>query len=421
MANANISIIPQKRSAKENSQAAAKPISRMEQLYRSRFIATLSNISDAYISFTDPMGAHTFGDETAQLQCVITINSFKAYSEIALGGSNGAAQAYIDGLWQTDDLTALIRILVRNRSVLEELEGGAAQIAQWFLRVWHSRNNNSRSGSARNISAHYDLSNEFFDLFLDQHKMYSSALFTDQTESLDDASSEKLHRICQQLELCETDHVLEIGSGWGGFACYAAKNFACKVTTITISKEQQKEAIERVKQQGLEHLVDVQLLDYRDINGQFDKVVSIEMVEAVGHQYLDGYFNTIQQALVPGGRALIQAIVIEDHRYQQSLKEVDYIKRFVFPGSFIPCYSVLSQSAAKNHLVLDGLHDMGLSYATTLKIWRERFEEKLEQVKQLGFDEQFIRMWRYYLCYCEGGFAERAISVGQISFRKATD
>lgn len=419
MADSNLSIVPQKRNASDSASSA--PISRMQNVYRTRFLDTLKQIGDAHISFSDPIGAVNFGEASAELKCSIEIHSFEAYSQIALGGSNGAAQAYIDGLWQVDDLTALIRILVRNRSVLEKLEGGAAIIAQWFLRLWHARNNNSKSGSARNISAHYDLSNEFFDLFLDHHKMYSSALFLDQVESLDQASENKLHRICETLELSATDHILEIGSGWGGFACYAAKHYGCKVTTITISKEQRLEAIERVKEQGLSDLVEVQLTDYRDVDGQYDKVVSIEMIEAVGHQYLDRYFNTIQRALKPGGRALIQAIVIEDHRYQQALKEVDYIKRFVFPGSFIPCYSVLSESAAKNQLVLDGLFDMGLSYSKTLKVWRERFIENLDQVKALGFDEQFIRMWEYYLCYCEGGFAERAISVGQISFRKATD
>ncbi len=248
--------------------------------------------------------------------------------------------------------------------------------------------------------------------------MYSSYIYED-GDNLHQASTRKLQTICDQLEITAEDHVLEIGSGWGGFACYAASQTGCKVTTITISQEQYNEAIELVAREGLEKQVFVELKDYRDVTEKYDKVVSIEMIEAVGHHYLDTYFQTIANALKPEGQALIQAITVNDHRYEQSLKEVDFIKRYIFPGSFIPCASVISQTAGKHALVMENLLDIGLSYSTTLKHWRERFFENIDEVKSQGFDDRFIRLWEFYLCYCEGGFAERAISDIQVHFRKA--
>jgi len=403
----------------EQKQLTGKPISWLNAAYRKQFIKLLSNIKNGHIALSDSLGKTSLGEPSTDLKCTIHINHPNAYSSITLGGSNGAAQAYIDGLWHCDNPSNLIRILVRNRNLLDQMESGLARIAQYLLKIWHAKNHNSISGSRKNISAHYDLSNDFFRLWLDKKMMYSSALYAD-NDTLQEASDRKLQRICDTLEISAKDHVLEIGSGWGGFACYAAQQTGCHVTTITISQEQYNEASKRVASLSLQQQVTVKLLDYRDLDGQYDKVVSIEMIEAVGHHYLDNYFSTIYRSLKPNGKALIQAIVLEDHRYKQSLKEVDFIKRYIFPGSFIPCYSVITQTAGQNQLMLENLFDMGLSYAQTLHDWRRNFYQKVEEIRQQGFDDEFLRMWEFYLCYCEGGFQERAISVGQLLFRKQT-
>ena len=388
-----------------------------QRFFREQFFKLLHGIKQGYIQINDPFGSSTFGDKKSDLSCSVTIYDVATYTKIALGGSNGSGQAYIDGLWSSDNPTTLIRILVRNRNVLDSMESGLSRLAQITLKGWHALNRNSKDGSRKNIAAHYDLGNDFFRLFLDKRMMYSSGLYH-AGDDLETASQRKLERICSTLELSKHDHVIEIGSGWGGFACYAAKTTGCKVTTVTISKEQFDEASKQVKQQGLEKQVAVKLQDYRDIQGTFDKLVSIEMIEAVGHQYLDRYFNKINTLLKPKGKALLQAIVIDDAQYKRALKEVDYIKRYIFPGSFIPCYGVISQTAGNNKLMIEDLHDMGASYAQTLRDWRKRFYENNQQIKDQGYDDHFQRMWEFYLCYCEGGFDEQAISVGQILFRK---
>ena len=391
----------------------------IHRFFRTQFITLLKNIKNGHITLNDSIGSTTFGDSNHELKCEITIYDLNSYTKIALGGSNGSAQAYIDGLWSSDDPTALIRIIIRNRDVLNAMESGLSSFAQTALKVWHSLNRNSKQGSKKNITAHYDLGNDFFKLFLDSRMMYSSALYQN-GDDLESASKRKLERICNTLKLTPNDHVIEIGTGWGGFACFAAKTVGCKVTTVTISQEQHNEAISQVKQQGLETLVSVKLQDYRDIEGQYDKLVSIEMIEAVGHQYLDGYFDKIDSLLKENGTALVQAIVIDDTQYQRALKEVDYIKRYIFPGSFIPCYEIITKTADQNNLAVDEIFDMGLSYAQTLRDWRKLFYQNLDQIKAQGYDAQFLRMWEFYLCYCEGGFDEQAISVGQISFSKKT-
>ena len=388
-----------------------------QRFFREQFFKLLRSIKQGYIQINDPFGSSTFGDKKSDLSCSVTIYDVATYTKIALGGSNGSGQAYIDGLWSSDNPTALIRILVRNRNVLDSMESGLSRLAQITLKGWHALNRNSKDGSRKNIAAHYDLGNDFFRLFLDKRMMYSSGLYH-AGDDLETASLRKLERICSTLKLSKHDHVIEIGSGWGGFSCYAAKTTGCKVTTVTISKEQFDEASKQVKQQGLEKQVAVKLQDYRDIQGTFDKLVSIEMIEAVGHQYLDRYFNKINTLLKPKGKALLQAIVIDDAQYKRALKEVDYIKRYIFPGSFIPCYGVISQTAGNNKLMIEDLHDMGASYAQTLRDWRKRFYENNQQIKDQGYDDHFQRMWEFYLCYCEGGFDEQAISVGQILFRK---
>jgi cyclopropane-fatty-acyl-phospholipid synthase len=341
------------------------------------------------------------------------------YRAVAANGSVGAGEAYIDGLWRCDDLVSLVRLLVRNRTHLDGLEQGLARVGSWLLQAWHSRRRNTLVGATRNIAAHYDLGNDFFSLFLSPDLMYSSAMWESAQDTLASASFRKLDRFCQKLELRPTDHVCEIGSGWGGFAFHAATNYGCRVTTITISRQQHEFVSQQIQERGLGDRVQVLLKDYREVTGRYDKVASIEMIEAVGHAYLETYFATVSRLLSPGGRAVIQAITIEDHRYAQALASVDYIKRFIFPGSFIPSIqTILTAKMRACDLTLSHLEDFGESYARTLEEWRKRFLTRVPEAKALGFDDRFIRMWEYYLAYCEGGFRERSIGVAQLVFDK---
>ena len=329
---------------------------------------------------------------------------------MALGGSVGTAEAYMDGGWESDDLTTLVRIMVRNRDVLDGMEGGLARLATSALRLWHSRRRNTKDGSRRNIAAHYDLGNEFFELFLDESLMYSSAIFVDPNETLETAQTRRLQRICSKLDLQPGQRVVEIGTGWGGFAIHAARHHGVHVTTTTISQRQHDLAKERIARAGLSDRITLLLEDYRDLEGTYDKLVSIEMIEAIGHQYLDTYFGKVSSLLEQHGSALIQAITIQDHRYTRALTDIDFIKRYIFPGSFIPSNSAMLNAVARSSdLKLSNLEDIGPSYALTLKAWRERFLAALPMVRKQGYSETFIRMWNFYFCYCEGGFLERSI------------
>ena len=355
--------------------------------------------------------------ENSDLQAVIQVHDVRLIDLLFRNGVLGAAEGNIRGYWSSADLVDVIRILARNRDVLDQMNQNAvAKASQLVLKVWYKSRKNSIDGSRKNIAEHYDLSNDFFKLFLDYSMMYSSAVFKEPSMSLEQASDYKKELICQKLQLKPMDHLVEIGSGWGGFAIYAAQQYGCKVTTITISRAQYDEAVARVAAAGLSHRVTVQLKDYRLLEGKYDKLVSIEMIEAVGEQYLPTYFRKCRELLKPNGLALIQAITIEDARYAKALNTVDYIKRYIFPGSFIPCISVMTQMASEQKLRLKHLEDIGQSYAQTLHCWRQRFLEQRDQVLQLGFDERFIRMWDFYLCYCEGGFREGVISDVHLLF-----
>lgn len=354
------------------------------------------------------------------LHCTITVHDMNFFRLMLQQGSLGAAESYLRAEWDVDDLVGLIRIMVRNRLRLDKVDNAFfARISQAMLRVWYAKNKNNKDGSKRNIAAHYDLSNDFFKLFLDENLMYSSAVYESPEQSLEDASNHKLALICNQLKLSAKDHVIEIGTGWGGFAIYAALHYGCKVTTTTISQAQYDEACARVNAAGLSHKIQVIMQDYRELTGKYDKLVSIEMIEAVGHQFLPQYFQTCQHLLKPNGLGLIQAITIEDTRYKIALNSVDFIKRYIFPGSFIPCNSLMINTAAEQGLKLKNLQDIGQSYALTLREWRKRFHASIPEVLNMGFDKRFIRMWDFYLCYCEGGFIEGAISDVHLLFENS--
>jgi cyclopropane-fatty-acyl-phospholipid synthase len=399
--------------------AALSPARGLERILRARLIAQLRDLRHCQLRLIDADGDEVLGvpadDPSDTLHVTLRVRDPAFYRAVAANGSVGAGEAYMDGLWDCSDLVALVRILVRNRERLDAMESGLARFGGWLMRAAEPFRRNTRGGSKRNIAAHYDLGNELFALFLDDNLMYSSAWFAQPDETLESASRRKLDRICRKLALGPADHVVEIGTGWGGFALHAARHFGCRVTTTTISREQHELASRRVQEAGLGERVTLLLADYRDLQGKYDKLVSIEMIEAIGHQYLDTYFAKCAALLKDDGQALLQAITIEDHRYAQARDSVDFIKRHIFPGSFIPAIApMLGAVARSTDLRLAHLEDFGPSYALTLAHWRRRFLARLDAVRALGYPERFVRMWEFYLCYCEGGFRERSIGVAHL-------
>lgn len=407
---------------------AVPALGAIDRLLRGRLLACLADLQHGRLLVHDALGTTTLGPLDGMLPTIhVEVLDPGFYRALARRGSVGAGEAYMDGLWRCnapgisdeDALVVLIRLLVRNRELLDRMETGLARLGGAALRGWHALRRNTRRGSQRNIAAHYDLGNDFFGLFLSTDLMYSSALWDGPADTLEAASTRKLEAICRQLALGPNDRVIEIGTGWGGFALHAAQHHGCHVTTATISREQYALAKTRVAQAGLDHRVDVQLADYRELRGQYDKLVSIEMIEAVGADYLPTYFAQLGRLLKPDGLALLQAITIEDHRYAQALTSVDFIKRHVFPGSFIPSLNaMLAAKTSASDLGLVAQRDFGDSYARTLAAWRARFLAQLPAVRAQGFDERFIRLWTFYLAYCEGGFRERSIGVSHLLLAK---
>lgn len=376
---------------------------------KSQIIKRLQHLHTGHLTLIDGDEKHTFGS-TGGIGATITVHDPRFYGEIAFGGSIGAGEAYMLGYWSANNLTDVICLMCVNQSVMDALEGGYQWLTKPVMKVLHWLNSNTTEGSRKNIAAHYDLGNDMFALFLDPTMMYSSAIFNTHTPTLQAASELKLKTICDKLDLQPTDHVVEIGTGWGGFAIYAAKNYGCKVTSTTISKQQYELAKSRVEVAGLQDQITLLLEDYRHLHGSFDKLVSIEMIEAVGYQFYDTYFSKVSKLLKLNGLALIQAITISDQRYESAKSSVDFIQRYIFPGSCIPSNTAMLNSITKvSDLRLFDLEDIGPHYATTLKIWRENFFANIQAVRKLGYSEEFIKMWEFYLCYCEGGFAERAL------------
>jgi cyclopropane-fatty-acyl-phospholipid synthase len=393
----------------------------MDRVARKLVHAQLSNIENGEIVIREEGNEYYFGSvsEEFPLRVYLDIHHSSVWSDVAFGGSSGSGEAYIKGSWSCNNLLGLVRIFLRNRHVLQQMDKRMTRLKAPLHKSLHWLSRNTRKGSRRNIGAHYDLGNDLFELFLDPTMMYSCAYYPSQETSLDEAAVAKLDRICQKLELKPEDHLLEIGTGWGGFAMHAAKYYGCRVTTTTISRQQYELAQQRVQDAGLEDRITLLFEDYRDLSGQYDKLVSIEMIEAIGHQYLDTYFDKCSSLLKPNGMMLLQAITIADQRYEEALREVDYIKKFIFPGGFLPSIAAMSKSVARvTDMKLFHMDDIGPHYARTLADWRERFFDRIDQVRESGYSDAFIRMWEYYLCYCEGGFEERDIGTVQMLLTK---
>ena len=376
-----------------------------ENLSRRVLLKVLDNIAVGSLTIHDGNDVHHFGTpgQAGEPQAQVHVHNQRVYSKVLTGGTIASGEAYIEGDWSSPDLTEVTRLFSANMSTMETMESRQNWYVKLGLKLAHGMNKNTREGSRKNISAHYDLGNDFFRLFLDETMMYSSAIYTPQATELEQAAVEKLDEICRQLELTADDHLLEIGTGWGGMAIHAASHYGCRVTTTTISREQFEFASARVKSMGLEDQITVLCEDYRNLTGTFDKLVSIEMIEAVGHHFYANYFQCCSALLKPNGKMVIQAITMADQRYEQARDSVDFIKRYIFPGGCIPSVTALSKAIARaTDFRLIHLEDITPHYARTLREWRRRFFANLDKVREMGYPATFIRMWEYYLCYCEG-------------------
>ena len=384
----------------------------LDKIARKVIRSRLGEVMSGRITVTDGNDTASYGSPDARmpLSAHITVKDPRFYSEVAFGGTIGSGEAWIQDYWDCDDLTALVRILLRNQHVLHNMDSGAAMLTRPLQRFFHWLNRNTQKGSRRNIAAHYDLGNDFYSLWLDSTMMYSSAVFPHPGMTLEEASVSKLDLICRKLALTEKDRVIEIGTGWGGFAIYAAQTYGCHVTTTTISREQFAWAEKAVREAGVEDRVTLLLEDYRDLGGRYDKLVSIEMIEAVGHRYHDAFFRKCAGLLKPDGQMLLQAITIADQQYDRYKRNVDFINRYIFPGGCLTSISGMTDTMTRaTDMRAVHIEDIGPHYARTLELWRERFFKVLDDVRALGYSDEFIRMWHYYLAYCEGGFLERAI------------
>ena len=382
----------------------------------------LAGLERAALTLVEPGRRARFGDTASDLSAEIRVHDPALYAALLLRGSLGGAEAYLDGLWDADDLTAAVQVLARNRQLLGSLDGGLApRLVRAALLPLHWGRRNSQSGSRRNIAAHYDLGNDFFALFLDPTLTYSSGLFETPGATLEAASIAKYERACQWLALGPSDHVLEIGTGWGGFALHAAGRYGCRVTTTTISREQHALARERVAAAGLSERVELRFEDYRELRGQFDKLVSIEMIEAVGHAQLPDFFRVCSDRLRPGGAMFLQAITNLERDHAASLRNVDFVKRHVFPGGqLVSIGAICAAVASAGELQPTRLEDITAHYAETLRHWRARMAENRARMRSLGLPERFLRLWDFYLAYCEGGFRERTIGAIQMRLDRSS-
>lgn len=430
-------------------------VSDKESAYRKMVFSVLKQLKDAQLEIVEGQTRNKFGElsgyssndnhssdenhssndspSSSMLSATILVHDDSFYKDVVTGGSIGAAEAYIDGKWSSPQLTRVIQIMARNQSQLDELDSKTRWINKISNFLLQRRNSNSKQGSKRNILAHYDIGNELYQGFLDPAMQYSSAIYAQGASTLEEAQQQKMAIICQRLELSEQDHVIEIGTGWGGLAIYMAQTTGCKVTTTTISDQQHDYTQQKIKQLGLEDRITLLKQDYRELKGQYDKLVSIEMIEAVGHDYLNSFFTTCSNLLKPTGKMLIQSITIADARYDKYRKGTDFIQKYIFPGGCLPSIAVISNQMAKNtDMVVEQIDDIGLHYARTLNDWDKRFLKHWPQLEncqsgssqqqynpsQREYNQSFKRLWHFYFCYCEGAFIERVISTHHIVARK---
>lgn len=400
-------------------------LAKKSSFYQDLVLKFLGKMDRGYLYLTLSDGQQiTIGNGEGNIAASIVVNSDEFYKRIILFGDIGFGEAYVDGLWDTDNITNVIKWVLLNVDNAPGVSGSKIQalslnLLKFFNKLSHFKRANTLEGSRKNISEHYDLNNDFFASFLDPTMTYSAAYFYRDGLSLQEAQLAKYDRLCRQLHLRPTDHVLEIGSGWGGNAIYMAKTYGCKVTSLTISEEQRKLAVERVEAEGLSHKVSILLKDYREMDGVFDKIVSVEMLEAVGAKFLDVYFKKCHELLKKNGILALQVITSPDSRFESLRKGVDWIQKHIFPGSLLPSVAAINGAINRTgDMTMVDLKDIGLDYAKTLKLWYDSFNANLSKVKSLGFDDTFIRKWNYYLCYCEAAFAMRNINVMHLVYAR---
>ena len=380
----------------------------------------LSHLNVGCISVVDGEDKFSFGDTDSELQVNVQVHSQEFYVMTGSGGAMGIAEAYILGYWTSDDVVMLMRIILKNRSILISLDNGFAKVLSPINKLIHRSRQNTLKGSKENILAHYDLSNDFYKLWLDPTMTYSCAYFRDTNTTLEDASIEKLDRMCRKLKLSKVDNILEVGTGWGSFSIHAAKNYGCSITTTTISDAQYEYAKARVVEEGLESKINVINKDYRKLDGQYDKIVSIEMIEAVGYEYISEYFSKLSSLLKPDGLMALQGITYNDQNFDTYKDSVDFIKKYIFPGScLISISQIIDVIKNKTDLSMIDMEDITRHYAETLNRWRKNFMNVLPEVKDMGYSKAFINMWEFYFLYCEAGFLERNIGDVQLVFAKS--
>jgi cyclopropane-fatty-acyl-phospholipid synthase len=391
-------------------EATFAPPRGLARLVREQVLSRLAHLRDGRLVLVEAgQGgrSHTFGREDAEPHATVTIHDPRAWLAIALGGTIGAAESYADGWWETDDLAATIRVVIGGGDAADGLEAGLARVGAFLHRLKHRARKNTLAGARANIAAHYDLGNAFFSLFLDPTMTYSCAVFERPDMSLEEAQRAKMARICRKLDLRPGQHLLEVGTGWGGLALHAAREHGVRVTTTTLSREQHTFATERVRAAGLAGRIEVLLADYRELAGRHDRIVSVEMIEAVGWEYYPTYFSCLGRLLAEDGLALVQAITIPDHRFEAKKREPNHVNRIVFPGSCIPSVTALLQAASSaSDLRLVHLEEIGPHYARTLRAWREGLRARWGEARAQGRSEHFLRTFVYYLASCEAGFAE---------------
>lgn len=399
---------------------AEKPLTWWQNKCRNILFRYLAQFNHGYLQLKDAYGEQSFGDVNAELKAELEIKDNDFYPKVVRGGGIAFAESYLQQHWTSANLVDLLRLFAQNQQQSDALEKFTGLVNKVKNKLFHASNKNTQAQAKKNILSHYDLGNELYTRFLDREMVYSSAVFAEPSQSLEAAQLNKFAEICQALELKSTDHLVEIGTGWGGLAIYAAQHYGCKVTTTTISDSQHRYAKERIEQLGLSQQITLLKKDYRLLTGRFDKLVSVEMIEAVGKEYFHEFFTKCNSLVKPKGKMLIQAITIADQRYQSYSNNVDFIQRYIFPGGCLPSITQLQLNLTKHtDMVTQAVKDIGQDYALTLQHWTDRFLANWQEISEFGYDEQFKRLWLYYFAYCQAGFLEKKVSTVHLLAQKS--